>query len=420
MTTTNKNIIICAFVLFVTLIAAYANHFNNGFHFDDSHPGVDNVHISNIKNIPTFFSDPKMLSANPEHWGLRPVVTTTLAIDYWLGGGLNPFWFQLDTFIWYVLLCALLFFMYQKILNESITHSWAGYIALAITALFALHTANAETVNYVISRSDVLSTFCIVLSFLTYISFPTKRKWYLYVIPAFLGVFAKETVLVLIILLFFYILLFENKLSIADLFKPSNYKTVLNTFVKLLPVLIVVVLTQYYTLSKVHSVPGITNPLGYYILTQAYVWVHYFIAFFLPMNLSADTDWTVIQNVFDERIIIGLVFVTVLIIAIVKTSAKAQTRPIAFGLIWFAAALLPTSLAPFAEITNDHRMFFPFIGLALSVVTYIGLWLIKIEDKLVTNTNYKPIIGACILLVLGLHAYGVTQRNKIWSSDEAL
>jgi tetratricopeptide (TPR) repeat protein len=416
----NKNIIILGLVLLAILIAAYANHFNNGFHFDDSHAVVDNVHIRDIKNIPAYFSDPRMFSADPSHWGLRPVVTTTLAIDYWLGGGLNPFYFHLSTFIWFILLGVLLFFMYKNLLNQSIKHQWTGYLALATTAWYVLHTANAETVNYVIARSDVLSTLCIVASFLIYIAYPAKQKWYLYIIPAFIGVFAKETVLVLVIILFFYILLFERDLSIPDLFKAKNLNAIFNAILKVLPLLLVVMAAQIYTLSKITSIPGITNPMGYYILTQTYVWLHYFIAFFLPMNLSADTDWTVISNVFDERIIVGLIFVIGLVVVIFKTSAKKETKPIAFGLIWFAAALLPTSIAPFAEITNDHRMFFPFIGLVLSVVTFIGLWLIKMQKQIEASNNYKALIGTCILLVLGLNAYGIHQRNKVWKDEESL
>lgn len=416
----NKNITICGFVLLLVLIAAYGNHFNNGFHFDDSHAVVDNVHIRNIKNIPQFFSDPKMFSADPAHWGLRPVVTTSLAIDYWLGGSLNPFYFQLSTFIWFIVLCVLMFFMYRNLLGQSIKHQWSAYIAMGTVAWYALHTANAETINYVIARSDVQSTFCIVASFLIYVAYPQKQKWYLYIIPAFIGVFAKETVLVLVILLFFYILLYEKGLSVADIFKAKNFKLIVSAVVKLLPLFIIVALTQWYTLSKVTSIPGITNPMSYYILTQSYVWLHYFIAFFLPMNLSADTDWTVILNVFDERIIVGLIFVVLLIIAIFKTSAKAETKPIAFGLIWFAAALLPTSIAPFAEITNDHRMFFAFVGLALSVVTFIGLWLIKMEEQITANANYRALLATCVFLVLGLNAFGVHQRNKIWHDEESL
>lgn len=416
----NKNIIGLVAALLILLIAAYYNHFHNGFHFDDSHAIEDNVYIRNIKNIPAFFSHPEMFSSDPAHWGLRPVVTATLAIDYWLGGNLNPFYFHLSTFLWFIVLCVLLYFMYSKLLALSFRHKWSAYFAMSMVAWYALHTANAETINYVISRSDVLSTLCIVAAFLMYIRLPKLRKTYLYIIPALIGVFAKETVLVLVIVLFFYILLFEKQLSLSQLFKKGNFKFILGTIRALLPLLIVVVIAQVYTLSKISSIPGISNPLGSYILTQSYVWLHYFIAFFLPMNLSADSDWTVIQNVFDERIIIGLAFVTALIAVIFKTSDRKETRPIAFGLIWFSAALLPTSLAPFAEVTNDHRMFFPFIGLALSVVTAIALWIKRYQTAIDKSKLSKAAIVGCAFVIISLNAYGVHQRNKIWKDEETL
>jgi tetratricopeptide (TPR) repeat protein len=266
----------------------------------------------------------------------------------------------------------------------------------------------------------VLSTFCIVVSFAVYILFPAKRKYFFYLIPAMLGVFAKETMLVLVMILFFYQLLFEKEFSIVDLFKRKNFKQVIQTVITLLPLFVALVAVQVYTLSKVKAIDGITNPWGYYVLTQSYVWLRYFLAFFIPGNLSADSDWGVIKNIFDERILCGLIFVTVLMITIVKTSAKKETRPIAFGLIWFAVSLLPTSLAPFAEVTNDHRMYFPFVGLVLSVVNFIALKLNQIKQK---NASFRKAIAVVSILsvsLIGLHAFGVYQRNKVWKTEESL
>lgn len=416
----NRNIILLSLLTLFVLIVAYSNHFQNGFHFDDWHTIEENLFIRNISNIPAFFHDPRMFSVDPDHWGLRPLVTTTLAIDYKLGNGLNPFYFHLSTFIWFIVLGVMMFFMYKILIQKSINHKWTPYLAIFATAWYLLHTANAETINYIISRSDVLSTFCIVASFLIYIAYPQKRKYYLYIIPAFIGVFAKETVLVLVIVMFFYILLFEKNLSIRDLFKAANFKHILNTIIKLLPLTIVIIATQIYTLSAIKSIPGITNPLFDYLLTQTYIWLHYFISFFLPLNLSADSDWAVFKNLFDERIILGLLFMMAYVIAIFKTSKNTATKPIAFGLIWFGASLLPTSIAPFAEVTNDHRMFFPFVGLALSVVTSIGLFLIKYEEKIKKNVLIKYAIICTAFLIVSLNAYGVHQRNKIWKTEASL
>ena len=419
MNTTNRNVLIYGFSALVLLIIAYSNHFYNGFHFDDIHAIVNNVHIRSLKNIPEFFVNPKMFSADPSHWGLRSLVTTTLAIDYWLGGGLNPFWFQLSTFIWHILLSILVFFLYRKLLKTAFDVTWASYLALSAASWYALHEANAETINYIISRSDVLSSAMIVLSLYIFIKWPGKRKYMFYVIPAFIGVFAKETVPVLVIIMFFYLLFFERKLSFGDMFMPKNIKIVLGVIWQMFPLIFVVVITQLYTLSRIPSIPGISNPLLPYVLTQTYVWVHYFISFFLPVNLSADSDWVILKNHLDERIIIGCLFVAALLVTIIKTSKKDETRPIAFGLIWFAAALLPTSLAPFAEVTNDHRMYFPFIGLALSVITYAGL-LIRRYQLVLLKGKYTTALILVMICILCLNAYGIHQRDKVWRDNESL
>jgi tetratricopeptide (TPR) repeat protein len=411
---------VIGFLLLGILILSYSNHFNNTFHFDDSHTIESNPYIKSLDNCWAFFYSPQMFSSLPSHWGLRPLVSVSLAIDYWMGNSLNPFYFQLSTFIWYILLCIILYFIYQKIISQSIEFKWTAFSALFITGWYALHTANAETINYIISRSDVLSTFFILASFSLFIHYPNKRKWYLYIIPAVLGVFTKETVLTLVIILFFYINLFEKNISIADHFKKKQFQPILKTIITLLPLFICVAAVQFYTLSFAHSTKDISNPLGYYILTQPYVWVRYFIAFFIPANLTADSDWGVIMNVFDERIIIGLIFIIGLIYTIFKTSVKQETKPIAFGLIWFSVTLLPTSIAPFAEVTNDHRMFFPFIGLALAVGQSINLLFIELSNK---KTNQKLIqLGfiLSIICILSLNAYGVYQRNKIWKTEESL
>ncbi|WP_300596708.1 tetratricopeptide repeat protein [Niabella sp.] len=417
-----KSLIIAGVALLVLLILAYANHFDNDFHFDDSHTIQENVAIRKLSNIPEFFTNPDMFSASTNHRGLRPLVTTTLAIDYWLAGGLQPFMFQLSTFLWHIGLCIMLFFMYRRLVGKVSTHKWTPFIALMGAGWFGLHTVIAETINYVISRSDVQSTFFIVASFLMYIAYPQKRKYGLYILLAVLGVFAKETVPVLPILLFFYILLFEKELSLYDLFKRSNIKKVGSTIWSLLPLVILVAGTQLYTLSRMSQASashGMSNPLGYNLLTQTYVWLHYFRSFFLPFDLSADTDLGVITNPFDWRIIAGVLFVIALIITVFKTSRRAETRPIAFGLIWFAASLLPTSLVPFAEVMNDHRMYFAFVGLTLSVVTALWLWVIRRESFFARSRHYRYLITAAFLIIAA-NAFGVYKRNQVWDTEETL
>ena len=73
-------------LLLVALLAAYANHFHNSFHFDDAHTIVNNAAIRELRNIPLFFRDATTFSALPSNQSYRPLVSTLLAIDYRLGG----------------------------------------------------------------------------------------------------------------------------------------------------------------------------------------------------------------------------------------------------------------------------------------------------------------------------------------------
>ncbi|WP_018628332.1 tetratricopeptide repeat protein [Niabella aurantiaca] len=417
-----KSLLISGLLLLILLLLAYANHFDNGFHFDDSHTIQENLAIRNLSNIPEFFTNADLFSTSPTHRGLRPLVTTTLAIDYSLAGGLNPVVFQWSTFLWHIGLCIMVFFMYRQLIRKAIRPDWAPFIALAGAGWFGLHTVVAETINYMISRSDVLSTFFIVASFLTYITYPQKRKYGVYILLAAAGVFAKETVPVLPILLFFYILLFEKEISLYDALRKPNIGKVVNSIRMLLPLVAVVAAVQLYTLSKITQVStshGMSNPLGYSWLTQTYVWFHYFRSFFLPFDLSADTDLGVISNPLDFRILIGVLFVIALVITIFKTSRRPATRPVAFGLIWFAASLLPTSLVPFAEVMNDHRMYFAFVGLTLSVVTALSLFVTKRKSVFLRHKNYRYLVAGFLLIILA-NAFGVYKRNQVWDNEESL
>ena len=91
------------------------------------------------------------------------------------------------------------------------------------------------------------------------------------------------------------------------------------------------------------------------------------------------------------------------------------TAPISFGVGWFLVALLPTALTPLAEVANDHRMFFPFVGLTLAMVW--GAWLLLTHAEAPVLRRWAvPLIVA----VLVAESIGVSARNRVWHSDESL
>jgi protein O-mannosyl-transferase len=103
------------------------------------------------------------------------------------------------------------------------------------------------------------------------------------------------------------------------------------------------------------------------------------------------------------------------------TSKKRETRPVAFGILWFFLALLPSSgVIPLAEVMNDHRMFFPFVGLMLGVCQTLGLLIIKHEDRGKSTPFIKALAFIAAFVVLTGHSYGAYKRNEVWHSGESL
>ncbi|MBI4931968.1 MAG: tetratricopeptide repeat protein [Bacteroidetes bacterium] len=423
--TKRSSLIGLAIALLLLLCVAYSNHFSNGFEFDDSHTIVNNEYIRDVKNIPLFFTDIKYFGTNPGNQGYRPILVSLNAIDYWLAGGLNPVYFHADIFLSYLILLVLLFFMFQKILDTSLPSDKNKFFALLFTGFYGLHAVNAETINYIIERCDSLSTLCIVAAFLLYM-IPKTKKYFLYLIPAAIGVGTKETGAMFGIMLFFYILFFEEKVSLIDFILLKKVKQSFKAFVKSIPALIfsfgLFMLIQKKITSEATFMGG-DSPYGVweYFRTQWVVIVHYIGNFILPLDLSADPDFGIYNSLLDRKVLLCLTILLFLVVVAFITSADEKKRPIAFGILWFFIALAPTSsFLPAGQIANDHRAFFPNIGLVLSLGWWLRLLYLRYEEKTIKHKYIPKIFFTLYLAVISLHAYGTYQRNIIWSSSEKL
>lgn len=408
---------------FLLLLGAYWNHFENDFQFDDAHTILNNDAIRSLKNIPSFFTDAKTTSSLPANQIYRPGLTTLNAIDYWIGGNEipKPFNFHVSIFISYVLLGILLYFLFVKIFDESFEHPWNPYFALFGATFYCLHAANAETVNYVIARSDSFSTLMIVLSMLIYLHKPHWRKKCIYLIPVLIGFFVKEPTIMIAPLLLIYVMLYVKNLPILKWFTSNGIREGFSAAWMLLPLFVLAAVL--FLLSKFMAsdtfIPGGGSRYEY-ILSQPFVIVHYFNNFLLPLNLSADTDWLPIANIADDRVITGSIFILLMIGAAMFCSTKKLLYPIAFGISWFLLALLPTSVIPLSEVLNDHRTFFPYVGLVIASAWLIGLAAIRFQESIENKIAIKALFFLIPALIICGHAYGTRQRNKVWHNGETL
>ncbi len=384
------------------MLAAWSNHFQNGFHFDDAHTIVNNGFIRSIRYIPRYFTDATTFSALPSNQSYRPIVSLTLAIDYALGGGLTPFWFQLSNFAGFVAATALLGLLVHRLLEGR-----HPCIAVLAAGIYGLHPANADTVNYIIARSDILSTLAVAGGLAVYLSLPRCRPWQLHLLPVALGMLAKPITAVYAPLFALWLLLFPDA-------SGSGRRRVLRSLADVAAAFAVCGAMSLFIWKMTPKtwVAGAADARQY-LITQPYVALLYFKTFFWPSGLSADYDLTGFSNAADGRLWAGIAFAQCLVAGGIVAACFRRTRVIGFGLLWFLIALLPTSLSPLAEVMNDHRTFFPYMGL---VIALAGAAALAIERMPALRGLAA---GAAVLLLAG-SGYATFQRNKVWHDDVSL
>jgi protein O-mannosyl-transferase len=419
--------LIISLVLLLGLLLTYSNHFNNSFHFDDSHTISNNIYIRNLGNFTKFFTDINTFGSMPDNLGYRPVVTASTAVDYWIAGGYKPFYFHLSMFIIFVFQGLLMFILFLKIFSVSYKHEWNKYLVLFATAWYMFHPGNAETINYIIARSDSFSTFFVVMGLVCYMSSKFCRKYLLYLIPVALGVLSKETAAMFPLLLFFYILFFENKVSLTKMLGSQRkllWKSIVTTLPALIFTLAVAVMVQVIvykqtTNSGLAHTPVDSNHLKY-ILTQPYVLFTYFTNYFLPISLSSDPDLTVFSSLTDIRMYVGFLFIGFLLFIAFVCSKNEKYRPISFGIMWFFVAAIPTSvLAALTQVSNSHRLFYLYVGLTIAVVWTLYLFVLKIKPVF-DSKRFNISILLIALVILLSNAFATHERNKVWKNDATL
>lgn len=400
----NRNILMWG-VLAVVLLAAYSNHFENGFHFDDAHAVVANPAIRSLDNIGRFFVDVKTFSHDPAARSYRPLVTASLAIDYWLGGGLRPFWFHVSTFFWFAVLLALVYALYMQVLDRACPGPSNQWIAWFSVALYGLHPVSAETVNYIIQRGDLYVVLGIVGGIVLYAWKPGWRRYGLYLLPALGGMLSKPTGIVFPLFLFAWIVLTDEYERLA----------MLSALIRSIPA--IVLSAGFLLLEKAITPPTFfstrISSFDYWI-SQPYVTLRYFRSFFLPFYLNVDTDLRPLHSLASAPALAGILFCALLLTGAVLSARVRSWQPVSLGLWWFLIGLIPTAAYPLNEVENDHRMFLPFVGLSLAVVWSIVLLARRAGEPALRRCAF---VGFGVLLAF---AWGTHGRNEVWRTDETL
>ncbi len=421
---TSSRAIAALVLLAAVVVAAYANSFHNDFHFDDDHAIVKNPYVRSLRFVPRYFVDARTFSILPQNQSYRPVAQTTFALDYAIDG-YDPAVFHVDTFGWFVALLAAVF---------ALTRALAGSDAAAFvaTAVFGLHPAIADTVNYIVQRGEIVAALGVVAGLVVFVRTPASRRAGWFLVPVVVGMLAKQSAAAFPLLLTAYLWIYEERVWTRDVWLSIG----------------ATVATAVWIAARTPSSSlYATSPATLYRLTQPFVALRYAATFVAPVALSVDYDWTLVRGVADLRVLAGFAFLVAVIAAIVWLRRRPSARAAAFGLAWFLIAQLPTALVPLSEVANNWRMLLPFVGLAIAAASGVvqllnarspraaasfralerppaGLHACATRSlpAIVTrpDRSLRVVLTAVVAGVLVIEAVGVHARNGVWRTDESL
>src|SRR6266516_3684164 len=186
------------------------------------------IAYANSTGVPFFFDDLDSFQRNRDvrfgtysyfspsvYFQTRSLLYATFAFNDWLGG--QKVWgYHIVNLLLHILNGLLVFTVGVKVLRKVVTDpETVRKYALLAAAFFVVHTIQTESVTYISSRSELLSTFFYLLGFLFFAVMPENRIGFLtsLLVSVFLalGFGAKETVVTLPATIFLYDYLFIAK-----------------------------------------------------------------------------------------------------------------------------------------------------------------------------------------------------------------
>ncbi len=409
---------------------AFSNTFKNDFVFDDKFIIVANKLIQNLHDISTLFTSdywygPRLAKRLSTEKGslYRPVVLVTYALNY-ASGGLKPFGYHLTNLLIHIVVTAVLYLLARKL-----NFSWN--IALAASALFAVHPLHTEAVTGIVGRAELLMALGVLLSLFWYIKGGAPAQLRLGYALASWTAFAaallsKEQAMMVPFLLILYDLSVRRgpgkwtEFVPRALFRYSGYFIILAAFLFLRAV----VLGDALGVGS-GKISFVDNPLAHVstysrLVTALKVAGKYLWLFFWPANLSLDYSYDAIpmSTSFWEWGVVGGSLACAGLLSLALWSYFFGSRRF-FFLIGFAAlTFLPASnlLVPIGTIMGERLFYLPSAGLLLALAAG---W-----DKLLTEARWggfrqlaRPTGLAALSVILVAFTVRALLRNQDWRDD---
>ena len=385
-----------------------------GFVYDDVPQILKNPAVHSWRFMPRYFTSHVWAAIYPNTSGnyYRPLFLLWLRVNYVLFGS-RPWGWHLTSVTCHLLATWLVFRIAQKLSGDRLT-------AFVAALIFGVHPAHVENVAWISGVTDPLMACFALGSLCAFLSFRESRQVSYAALS--LGLFAlallsKETAVVLPLLIFAFVLMFEGG--------DGGDASVGRRFVAAIRVSApYMVLAVIYAVVRFRALGGWSHPtipIGWtkVFLTWPSVLSFYMQHLILPIPLSEFYSLDYVRQATAMAVLVPLLSVAfvagVLFVVIRQLSQKNVAS--------FALALIVVPLVPVldlrsltaGDIVHDRYLYLSSVGFALLVALGLREWARRRQQG---GRNFLPaVIAIAIVAVFG--SLTVVQQRQ-WADDVAL
>src|SRR5438034_6036606 len=393
-------------VLALLGIGAYWNSLHAPFVFDD----IDSVERNPIVRFAT-----QSYRHSP-----RSLLFLTFAFNNWLNGQ-NPFGYHIVNLVLHILNGLIVFAIARRIYNASNSQPSPGAsrplvaakaYALIAAAFFLVHPIQTESVTYISSRSELLSTMTYLCGLLSFMLIPVQKIGFfsslLMLFFLGLGFGFKETVVTLPAGILLYDYIFVAKANIRALLLRWRFY---------LSFVVIGAAGSYWLLrGDLGLIQGFGGPLEAwrYFLTQFRVILTYIRILVFPSGLNLDYDFRLSASLLEPSTLLAVV--AILGLLFVGWRWRSTQQLYSFSVFWFLLTLSPTSsIIPIPDVIFEHRVYLPLAGVCLSF-PFVMEWIVKIWQE---GIRRKWVITSASA-VLAVFVVATLLRNEVWRDEVRL
>ena len=409
-------------VLISLPFVVYSNGYHHAFQLDDRYTITSNASLRSLRFVPRYFVDPATYTSVREQADYRPVLQTSYALNYRLAGYDMPSW-HLTQILLHIIVTLGLFLFTRRIL-ELLADPAPDGIAFVAALVFAVHPTAAGVVDYLNARSSLLTAAFLLPALITYAA-PIESRDYAKpqwrtAILYLLALFTKVEAVGALGALWAYELwqrAREDDQSLFQSFLGSFDRRTIRRLAPALAITIVYFVVRWYVMrpfpfdaSRHAADVGAKE----YFVTQLTAWWYYVARWIAPVRLVADyLAYPVYRSWLDPVVLLSLGGWIVVASLLVTWWRRAPY--LLFLAIAALALLSPTSsIAPLAEMVNEHRPYLPMALLSLAFIIPAGRALRAWRG----GTARRAVVGglAVVTLAFALLAYN---RNEVFATEQA-